>query len=644
MGYLVLTSSRGILVDQRLTTPFYQFIPEVCFFFHYDISYHYLLRIAIWEQTPHFRVRLRILAGVMDDSIGFDFLQLLEENEIEQGNVATDKFESAIAAIDSGDVVAEVASLDGLQHQSRLGADKTDFQKPSVVGKCGGGRHGNKMEVDFLALHMRHVKSLGKTNAFKHEMASILHGSSFSKNGKSMALQCKATSSGLVLHLISKSKKGNRFRRALPWGTFFQVAYHCLNRTSHIALCMDISRATVRFMVAYTCAVYMSQQKLLLFRLVQAAATSTPAVCIRQLKWDETSLMCGVDADQSGKRVLSAWEVMVAKQRLTLIWPNGDCLAFRLVMPPAVLLSTGAHSMYYALTYHLAYAAMNKALDQLASLCGERVFIYECDGAYANERLVGHLLHKNKHSDLKYLMLSMKCQNHQTQLINVSLLTCIGNNILNRMYGMTVFIRNLGYWLRLRKALYDWVNDHLDFQPYVMSSSLRTVYPHAACSQLVDYLRDNRKVESEDSSTTSNFEKRAEAFLDMWNGDISSNRPIHICSHECILKDQRHCQDRKTAVRKMVDTLQDLFMSSMPSVPAPNKWTTLFGPLDFCLAGFLIHGWLTTVFKSAFADLKFSEYDPEFGCTDPKLVETLCFHTAAWRNCSNILFLPLAFE
>ena len=37
---------------------------------------------------------------------------------------------------------------------------------------------------------------------------------------------------------------------------------------------------------------------------------------------------------------------------------------------------------------------------------------------------------------------------------------------------------------------------------------------------------------------------------------------------------------RPDAVRKCADALVNLFLSSMPAVPAPNKWTTLYPCLD----------------------------------------------------------------
>ena len=59
----------------------------------------------------------------------------------------------------------------------------------------------------------------------------------------------------------------------------------------------------------------------------------------------------------------------------------------------------------------------------------------------------------------------------------------------------------------------------------------------------------------------------------------------------------------------------------LPSVPAPNKWTTMFGCIDFVLSGIVIHRWLPEVFRRAFRDMTFAEFDELSSSTDCRLLE-----------------------
>ena len=182
------------------------------------------------------------------------------------------------------------------------------------------------------------------------------------------------------------------------------------------------------------------------------------------------------------------------------------------------------------------------------------------------------------------------------------------------------------------------MKDNLDFQPIVMQNDLSSHIPHPACTELVDYLRRGRQTQTGEVSDS--FEKKARFFLEMFNSDVSSHRPIHICSHSGFSVSCRHCCDRNSAVQKCTDALLELLMSCIPSVPTPNKWTTLFGPLEFVLGGCILHRWLPQVFKRAFEGMKFCEFDESSATLDPKLVEALSFHAVnGRRHASSLTFL-----
>ena len=467
----------------------------------------------------------------------------------------------------------EAASSNGADDDSQTTQRKVKL--PSMIGKVGGGRHGEQRDKDLLALHMRHCKMAIQQDRFRDGIADLLQDSTFRSGGKLIGIRAEQTCTGVVIKLTEKSSKGNRFRKAIPWGDFLAAAYGKLRRDTHLAYAMNISRGTAGFMRTMVASVYLGQQSAMLGHLIQLCTSRQPTMLIRQLKWDETTLSTSIDADGDCRRVASAWQVMICKQRILIGWADGSIAVFRLAMPPVVLLATGAHHMYYGLKYHAMYRTMQGLVDALSDLCFHRVQLYESDGAYANERLIAHLIQKNQASQRPMHLLHLKCQNHQSQLVNISILTSTGFNILNRMYGFAVFIRNLGNWLRLKQALRSWVSEHLDFIQDLSDSEC----PKSTNPVMLD-LRSNRQVEAESSQTSQVFERRVDAFLEMWNGSVDRLCPVHHCTATFFAMHQRHCKSREAAAKRCADTLIDLLVSSMPSVPAPNKWTSLYPCLD----------------------------------------------------------------
>ena len=501
---------------------------------------------------------------------------------------------------------------------------------PSMAGKVGQGRHGGEHEKGLLALHMRHAKMLRKNHNFRHIMADLLQDSCFMKNGVPIQTLARVTASGVILCMQKASTKGNQYKRVIPWITFLQVAYGKLNHSSHIAMSLNVSQRSVGFMTTLVGQIFMNQQMVVLAKLIALASKGGVRAFIKQIKWDESQLLCSVNADKSDSRILSTWQTMAVRQKLMLVLPNGTSLVLRLVTPPIALLASGAHHIYYGLRHHPVYQGLNRLLDLLAGMCEHKVCIWESDGAYSNERLMAHVLHKNQSDEVQFLNIPCRCQNHATQLTNVSLLSCVGQNLLNRLYGMTVFLRNLGYWLRMRQSLLDWLSETLDFRQEIFSPDLKGHVQHSAVlMELIDFIWSSRNMESSEGHKS--FERKVEALLDMWNTDTSNGTPGHVCSHAALASGERHCLDRSDAVRKCAKSFLDLFMV-LPSVPTPNKWTTMNGSIDFLLSGIVIHKWLPQIFRRAFRDFKFSEFTETMATVDPKLVESLSFHAVNGRR------------
>ena len=120
------------------------------------------------------------------------------------------------------------------------------------------------------------------------------------------------------------------------------------------------------------------------------------------------------------------------------------------------------HSTANLLRYwhHPSYYAVNHMLDLIDATAEIRCTVQEMDGAYANLRLHHHMLSLKEYNPEEpggaYLA-TARCQSHATHLISVSMLALIGGNLLARLYGLCVFLRNLGYLLRLQLALKQWL-------------------------------------------------------------------------------------------------------------------------------------------------------------------------------------------
>ena len=92
--------------------------------------------------------------------------------------------------------------------------------------------------------------------------------------------------------------------------------------------------------------ILMNQQMVVLAKLIALASKGGVHAFIKQIKWDESQLLCSVNADKSDSRVLSTWQTMAVRQKLVLVLPNGTSLVLRLVTPPIALLASGAHHIY----------------------------------------------------------------------------------------------------------------------------------------------------------------------------------------------------------------------------------------------------------------------------------------------------------
>ena len=150
------------------------------------------------------------------------------------------------------------------------------------------------------------------------------------------------------------------------------------------------------------------------------------------------------------------------RSRVLVTWPSGATLQIRIVRPPVPLMSSSADQVYYALRRHPSFHMLNGLIGMLAQTAEASCCLHKVDGAYANIRLHNHLLALpcfNPQTDAGSFLQTARCQSHATHLISVSILALLGGSLLSRLYALAVFLRNLGYLLRLQLALKSWLAD-----------------------------------------------------------------------------------------------------------------------------------------------------------------------------------------
>ena len=505
----------------------------------------------------------------------------------------------------------------------------------SQAGRVGHGRHGGIFEKRLLTAHMRAAKLAKRTQAFSQDVCNLLEDSKFlTSSGSIIGVRAHSTSGGLVLQLSKRSSRGNRYRRSISWAEFLEAAYGRFKRNAALSVYLQKGQSTVKNMQVFVCAGFMNQQALSLAKLVSLAGAEKPLLVLKHMRFDETALMCSLNPDKGNHRSRSTWQTMVYRLRVAVVWESGATVVFPITLPPVVLISSGAPHQFYALQFHPSFRCVNGLLKLLQSNAHEAFDVLEADGASSNEKLFAHLY--NLAVAEGKLISHARCMNHATQLINVAVLSSAEVDILGRLYGLTVFVRNLGYWGRLHQACRRWLEENLVFKPEAVSkAALPSATPQFR--EFLAYMQFWKDLESDaPDHENKRFREQAQRVLEMFNGDMV-NAVCHVCTHTSLPIESRHCADRADCIRKAANALADLFLSSMPRVPVPSKWTTMFAPLDFCMGGFMMNSWLTHVFKLAFGTLVFAEFDPVDDQTDCRLVETLSFSAVNGRRFRNSL-------
>ena len=201
-----------------------------------------------------------------------------------------------VVADDGGQQVvenrAQVVENRALDHvlcsgqQSQCGAEN-QFKPVSLQGKCGQGRHGSKIEHNFLTYHMRSTKDMKRKHKAVDTIIDSLKGSTFQKNGKKIRISAKGNSkkhSGIILSLAKESTRGNQFVRKIHLSKFSEASFS--PSTSNVALAgrLGVHPSTIPKLQKTCAALCQSCQSKLLLHLLAHCRKKRPLAVFRWLE------------------------------------------------------------------------------------------------------------------------------------------------------------------------------------------------------------------------------------------------------------------------------------------------------------------------------------------------------------------------
>ena len=188
------------------------------------------------------------------------------------------------------------------------------------------------------------MKLQRRVEHFSGAVSDLLSESRFISNNELVKLRVLRgkQAMGVTLQLSQVGSRGNRYKRKLAWSQFLEASFGNFSRNASLAEHLAVGKSTVRNMQIMVGSAYMNQQANFIARLAQWSMNEAPLLVLKHFKWDETQLQCSMNADKSGACVRSCWQVLVCRVRIVVVWPGGQNLVLRIVMPPVTLLATGA--------------------------------------------------------------------------------------------------------------------------------------------------------------------------------------------------------------------------------------------------------------------------------------------------------------
>jgi hypothetical protein len=166
---------------------------------------------------------------------------------------------------------------------------------------------------------------------------------------------------------VGQKACADRGRQAFKPEDMLRSAFGSHPRIGMACLQLGISRRTVTRHRCVVAAFVLHMQLLLLGVLLLMAAAERPLYVICREAFDETThrFCFKMSHDLAESMQSSSWHVLVFRLCITIGWSGRAPIQFEVILPPIVVLSTAAASLYSALTTHPQYLRIFNAVTML---------------------------------------------------------------------------------------------------------------------------------------------------------------------------------------------------------------------------------------------------------------------------------------
>ncbi len=388
---------------------------------------------------------------------------------------------------------------------------------------------------------------------------------------------------------------------ALPLSLVLQVGLDDSTVSKRVAAVHGVSDRTAKRCRQLVAGLLMSHYEQ---RLQKEAQRPEPiSFVVSALAWDETSetlrLRLPLESQNSFGVASTVWHVLVSEQRL-LVGGGDGVRRFDPIRPTVPLMRTSAACTYRALMKVPCVMPLVNTEARLLARADIRICHFERDAANVNNKLVAHVIRQRRGC----LCSDLTCGNHQTQLVDASVLNAMamGTQLISRLYSVSLLFRMGANWLRMIHAV-----------PRVVIQRLRVLRGKPPASafgkEFRDYLATNRQVESRYSKYVSptempsafqaqqQFQRRLDALLAVCNGPLGTAPWTHYCANESCCSGY----DLVVTQRRMSEAIVGFFFCSLPTIPSPSKWTKTGPCLDWVLGCLWVHSALPQIMDEAFS-------------------------------------------
>ena len=191
-----------------------------------------------------------------------------------------------------------------------------------------------------------------------------------------------------------KANKGNRFKTVFEPTDYLRAAFGTPANDTIASHMLGMSRRHIGRLRCVVASLLLYMQLITVGLLLMMSKDEAPLCVITREAWDETQQRCAfqLSPEFPESQQSSAWQTMVYRCLLIVVWQGRPPVMIELLMPPVVILSTAAASMFYALTGHPQYYRLQTALRALRGAAKFSFQFYETDAASGNAKLIAFFL------------------------------------------------------------------------------------------------------------------------------------------------------------------------------------------------------------------------------------------------------------